>query len=1114
MPLNKNQKAAVEYLEGPLLVLAGPGTGKTQLLSSKVEYILKNTDANPENILCLTYTESGAQNMRDRLFSMIGAAASKVRIHTYHAFGSTILAEYKNYADNFDRNLDNAIDTITEYKIIKNIQDSLPAFDILKRANISDIISTIASAKSARLSGHDLEIIANDNIKTTEKLNPKLNDILKNLKKGMKFEAGVAEIYSPLMEVLAKFTDPKPIVGSIEKEANFLLRELANLIETERAKEKPSISPLTKWKDRRFEKDDAGNYRLANRISNKKLLSLAHIMQEYESQLESTGLYDFADMIEQAIKIVSTDKGFRLTLAERYQYILLDEFQDTNAAQAELIYKITDYEKPCIMAVGDDDQAIFAFQGANVSNLIDFEQHYHAKIITLLENYRSNSEILDMSYRVREQIEDSFAKSQGIDKKLSAFKSSGAKISRHEFIESSAEYHWVAEKINNLIKSGVKQSDIAIITPKHKYIAPLLPHLKSYDGINIAYEKRDNLFEDSRIHEILTISEFIYGLTKGQNPSHLLFEILSFPFLEVPPLEVVSAINRDSHKKAIDYLVESDSPKLHYVGVLLATLASKAATCTLEQFIDYLIGSSPLTEDLRSNFLEFYTKTDSYSTFELYENLTVLREAILAHAANKTNLKKAIKSIHNKSTKAANTKTNSLEDLIDFVEDYELAGAPLINTSPYQDASEAVQILTAHKAKGLEFDYVFIIATDDRAWGNAKGNNNMLSLPQNLVGIRHTGATEDECLRLFFVAITRAKSYLYLTNSLTDFSGKKPARLEYLAEYVEEAENPDTITIISPYLPDNAKKIQLHYQDLYHDKNLSDLKTHWVSNYLSLDGDLLPTLLKRVENYRLTATDLTTFIDIVYAGPQTFYEQKILRAPEESYSSSLTFGNLIHATFEKTANEKLTSNQALEFFQSELSSAPIPDEDREDMLERGRGTILATLDAFGDIIRSEHSRAEVNLSHDHLMLGTVPLTGKIDLLLIDPDTKTIEVYDYKTSAYHKENWNSHPTLFKYKLQLCFYKLLLNLSPEYSKYNVKKAHILSVVPDPVDGKVYDKVYEYNDAGDQVLKDLIRAEYSSIRTLSFIEDPDIFIPPDVDKNLREIKDFIALLLDKYK
>ena len=306
--------------------------------------------------------------------------------------------------------------------------------------------------------------------------------------------------------------------------------------------------------------------------------------------------------------------------------------------------------------------------------------------------------------------------------------------------------------------------------------------------------------------------------------------------------------------------------------------------------------------------------------------------------------------------------------------------------------------------------------------------------------------------------------------------------------------------------------MNLHYQNLPEDQQKSDLKSQWVSNYLKLDGDLRSILLKRLENYRMSATDLTNFIDIVYAGPQTFYQEKILRAPEESYSESLTFGNLIHSTFEKVTKEKLDTASALDFFESELAAANVPEEDREDMRERGRGAITTTLDTFGNIIRSDQARAEVNLSHDHLMLGDTPLTGKIDLILIDPTTKTIEVYDYKTSPYHKETWNSHPTLFKYKLQLCFYKLLLNLSPEYSKYRVEKAHIISVVPDQADGRVHDKVYEYNDKDDQALKDLTRAEYNQIRTLKFIEDDDLFIPPDADRNLREIKDFIQLVLDK--
>ena len=164
MGLNAKQKQAVEYLEGPLLVLAGPGTGKTQLLSHKVAYILQNTDTNPENILCMTFTETGAANMRERLKTIIGNEGLKVVVSTYHASGSEILAQYSNYAENYERKLDKAIDEVAQFKIVKKIQNDLPGKDILRKDNIKDIISVISAAKSAGLTSEDLTKIAKQNI--------------------------------------------------------------------------------------------------------------------------------------------------------------------------------------------------------------------------------------------------------------------------------------------------------------------------------------------------------------------------------------------------------------------------------------------------------------------------------------------------------------------------------------------------------------------------------------------------------------------------------------------------------------------------------------------------------------------------------------------------------------------------------------------------------------------------------------------------------------------------------------------------------------------------------------------------------------------------------------
>lgn len=346
MPLNEKQKEAVEYLDGPLLVLAGPGTGKTQLLSEKVAYILKNTDTNPENILCVTFTESGASNMRERIKTIVGNDAMKVNIGTYHAFGSEILAEYKNYSENYDRKLDNAIDDVIRYKIVKNIQDKLPATDILRGDNVKDIISTISSAKSANLTAEELILIANQNIEDSKILSEAISPLLQNVIP-RNYKDSLEKAYRPIYEILKPYDEIPPILKTIDRSIKQLSADLKTAIIS--AESTSKIKPLSDWKEKYFEKDDKGNFRLKDRIANKKLASIGKVMQQYDAYLKENGLFDFDDMIIEAVKALKSDTGFRMTMQEHYQFILLDEFQDTNPSQLEIIKQLTDYEKPMIM---------------------------------------------------------------------------------------------------------------------------------------------------------------------------------------------------------------------------------------------------------------------------------------------------------------------------------------------------------------------------------------------------------------------------------------------------------------------------------------------------------------------------------------------------------------------------------------------------------------------------------------------------------------------------------------------------------------------------------------------------------------------------------------------
>lgn len=1106
MPLNKEQQEAVSYLEGPLLVLAGPGTGKTQLLSAKVAYILEHTDTNPENILCLTFTESGARNMRERLGTMVGRAADNVNIYTYHAFGSNILDRYKNYAENFDRRLDAVIDGVTQYKIVRSIQQELPALDILKTAKISDLVETIGHAKSARLNSHDLKKIAEQNISDSETISAEASSVLQNLVPRMRFSAALEQVYQPLLELLVSHTSDQPIVGNIERIANFLARELASLINEEGSKEKPTVGKLSKWREKYFELTSSGSYRLKDYIKNKKLLSLAYVMEQYENKLRTEGLFDFADMIEEAIHVLREDEGFRLTMSQVFQYILLDEFQDTNPSQFEIIKLLTDYEKPVVMAVGDDDQAIFEFQGANASNLLDFQENYHAKVITLLDNYRSTGDILAFSHRVADQMNESFAKVRNINKVLRSMtdifrreqkvlsdsSKNHVKIERHEFLSSPDEYYWVSERIQELIKKGESPEEIAVIAPKHKYLLPLLPYLKER-GINLSYEKKSNLLDDPRMHEIIVLSRFLNELTNETQPNHRLLEILSFPFFEVDSLTALQAVQQAKtlKKSTLSYLSESDNEKLKTLANWLADLALLSFNTPLEQWLDYLIGNveTPTQSNkasFRSPYLSYYDNHSSdIEKFEFYENLAALRNVTVDHVQNQK--------LH-------------LQDFVQTLDDYEEAEAAIVNTSPYQDGNHAIQLMSAHKSKGLEFKHVYMIAVDDAAWGKARGNNNLFALPCNLLQIRHTGITEDEQLRLLFVAITRAKEHLVMTNAKQDFSNKPTARLAYLNEQRDEKAERQ----ISPYLPAEAQDIITHYDDFNIDTRISSIKNSWISNYQVMTPELKICLAERLKSYRLNSTDLTTFIDIIYAGPQEFYRRRILQAPDEPANSSLIYGNIFHQVFEQVTSHGITDEKAVELAIEKTLEAPLSTLEVANLREKVQHGLKIALQDFSDIIRKPGAKAEINLSSEHLTFDGIPITGKIDHINIDAQAKTIEVYDFKTGKYKDSKWEREPTLYKYALQLEFYKLMLNLSPTYRNYKVTSGHILFVSPDE-DNKVYDKVYDFESSNiTETFRKIISKIYRHITTLDFVTDPNLNLAPDKSRTMKDINKFIEVIL----
>ncbi len=535
---------------------------------------------------------------------------------------------------------------------------------------------------------------------------------------------------------------------------------------------------------------------------------------------------------------------------------------------------------------------------------------------------------------------------------------------------------------------------------------------------------------------------------------------------------------RREKRSAIEVLGASEIAEITEVVRFLANLAAKSLTEPFEIWLDYLVGGAEL-DGFRSPFLEYHTKQGDYATFSLYEKLATVRARLKSHYGEQK---------------------LRVKDFVTMVDEFEEAEMPMAISSPYREGVEAVQILSAHKSKGLEFRYVFMLSADHRAWGAGKGNNNLLSLPKNLAQIRHTGMTDGERLRILYVALTRARDGLFITNSLKDFSGKITDRLEYFSEYEENDR------LVSPYLP--SGEVETMYE-MSEPRQISENLQTWLTPLIQPTPEMHELYRERVADWRMSASSLTSFIDVCYAGPQEFFKNYVLKAPSEPETEELALGNLIHATFEKITNCRLTDAEAVKFFLSELENRDLPAETVRVLRERGPVALAAALARFGDIIRE--GQAEVNLAPEKLVINDVPVTGKIDHIIIDKKARTLTIFDYKTGGYHKEKWRSHATLYKYMLQLGFYRLLLKNSAEFRKYKIEKAAILFVVPDN-DGEVHMREYEFNDEDEPELLELMKAVYQLVVSLDFIDDPEIFVAPDKDKGLKGINEFIALVLAK--
>lgn len=421
--LNSQQKKAVTQIEGPVLCLAGPGTGKTQVLILRIAEILKRTQMNPYNILCLTFTDTASNEMRQRLISLIGNEGFDTTISTFHSFSQSIIAEfpdrfgYLSKDKNFSFGDLKPLDDLSRLKIIEKI--------ILKK--------NWQHLKPAKQNLHYLE----------------------------------------------------KIVKAISE------------IKRERLTENNILA------------DDKKDRSLGRKIERTK--ELFNFYKLYQKELEKNGFYDYEDMINWVVDEMETNRDLALALQEHYQYILIDEYQDSNNAQIALVKNLTSFygNKANVFAVGDPNQSIYRFQGASDYNIKWFKKHFKkTQVIDLKTNYRSSQNLIDKANVLIESKQKS--------KSLLANTNQKGRFNLIEYENQNLEVSNIAIAIKNLIKNKTKASDIAILVRQNNQINN---YLEAMAKQNIPYQtlKPGNIFESPIIYKILAIYRFLINPNIREN---------------------------------------------------------------------------------------------------------------------------------------------------------------------------------------------------------------------------------------------------------------------------------------------------------------------------------------------------------------------------------------------------------------------------------------------------------------------------------------------------------------------------------------------------------------------------------------------------------------------
>jgi ATP-dependent DNA helicase UvrD/PcrA len=676
--LNPAQAAAVLHGEGPLLIVAGAGTGKTTVLTRRIAYLIATRRARPEEILALTFTDKAALEMEERVDVLVPYGYADVRIATFHAFSDWLLRE-------------NALEV-----------GLTPAFRVLNRAE---------QVLFLRERLFDLPL---------EHFRP-LGDPTRHL------QALVA------LFGRAKDEDVSPEAYLAYAEAR--VREAG--------------------------RDDPEAGERAARD-----LELARAYAAYQRLLGEAGFVDFGDQIAYALRLFRTRAYVLAHYQRRFRYVLVDEFQDTNHAQFELVRLLAARHRN-LTVVGDDDQAIFRFRGASMSNILSFDRAYpDARRVVLVDNHRSGQRLLDAAYRlIRHNDPDRLEVAAEIDKRLVSAGEAGPEPVHLHFETVTQEADAVAGLVETRVAAGARYGDVAILVRANHDADPFLRAL-NLRGIPWTFSGNQGLYGRSEVRLLIA---FLRAVAYPDDSASL-FALAASDLYGVPPADLVrcNTYADRRHRWLSDVFRGLDA-----IEDLREAVSSEGAQAIrrlakdLERYTGLAIGLP--TGELLYRFLE-----DSGWLHRMTHATTAREEAEVQNVAKFfRRLQEATRVLRTDRVQAF---VRHLDALIDAGEDPAVAEASA--------DVPAVRVLTVHKAKGLEFTVVIVVGLVQGRfpWPSRA---DVIELPDPLLkDVPPAGDFHlQEERRLFYVAMTRAKDALYLT-SARDYGGRRERKV---SQFVLEA---------------------------------------------------------------------------------------------------------------------------------------------------------------------------------------------------------------------------------------------------------------------------------------------------------------------------------------